>query len=94
MFALNRAVAVAMTRGPEAGLAAVEELARAGELARYPYLHSTRADFLRRLGRSAEARADYERALALTENERERAFLRLRLAGLPLPEDGAGSGPR
>src|SRR5262245_57242952 len=80
--ALNRAVALALTQGPAAGLAAVDELARSGELARYPYLHSTRADFLRRLGRTAEARIAYERALTLTENERERAFLGARLAAL------------
>ena len=87
VIALNRAVALAMTRGPEAGLAAVEALKHAGELARYPYLYSTQADFLRRLGRASEARVRYQRALELTENERERAFLRARLAeaGEPRP---------
>lgn len=77
--ALNRAVALAMAFGPEAGLAAVEELARGRRLSGYPYLYSTRADLLRRLGRQDEARADYERALARTENEREQAFLRGRI---------------
>jgi RNA polymerase sigma-70 factor (ECF subfamily) len=80
VIALNRAVALAMTQGPAAGLAAVEALEHGGELEGYPYLHSTRADFLRRLGRASEARVHYRRALELTENERERAFLRARMA--------------
>ncbi len=73
---LNRAVAVAETDGPEAGLRAIEGL----ELDSYPYLHSTRADFLRRLGRTAEARAAYERALELSHSEPDRRFLTRRLA--------------
>jgi RNA polymerase sigma-70 factor (ECF subfamily) len=73
---LNRAVAVAEAAGPEAGLALVDAL----ELDGYRYLHSTRADLLRRLGRADEARGEYERALALTEGEPERRFLERRLA--------------
>jgi RNA polymerase sigma-70 factor, ECF subfamily len=76
---LNRAVAVAETEGPEAGLAAIEGLG----LESYPYLHAARADFLWRLGRSAEARASYERALALAHNEPDRRFLSRRIAELP-----------
>jgi RNA polymerase sigma-70 factor (ECF subfamily) len=76
---LNRAVAVAMARGPEAGLSLVDELAAAGQLDDYPYLHSTRADLLRRLDRRSEAADAYRRALALTENEPELTFLQGRL---------------
>jgi RNA polymerase sigma-70 factor (ECF subfamily) len=76
---LNRAVAVAETEGPEAGLAAIEDL----DLESYSYLHATRADFLRRLGHSAEARASYERALALARTEPDRRFLSRRIAELP-----------
>ena len=79
---LNRAVAVAMADGPAAGLSMVDELAAAGQLDDYPYLHSTRADLLRRLGRSDEATAAYRRALALTENEPERTFLEGRISEL------------
>ncbi len=73
---LNRAVAVAATEGPAAGLAAIERL----ELDAYPHLHATRADFLRRLGREEEARAAYERALELTRSDPDRRFLARRLA--------------
>jgi RNA polymerase sigma-70 factor (ECF subfamily) len=73
---LNRAVAVAETDGPEAGLEVIERLG----LDSYPYLHSTRADFLRRLGRTAEARAAYERALELAHSKPDRRFLARRLA--------------
>jgi RNA polymerase sigma-70 factor (ECF subfamily) len=76
VVALNRAVAVAEAEGPEAGLEATERL----ELGDYLYLHSTRADFLRRLGRAADARAAYERALELAHAEHERRFLERRLA--------------
>jgi RNA polymerase sigma-70 factor (ECF subfamily) len=76
IVALNRAVAVAETDGPEAGLEAIEGL----DLNSYPYLHSTRADFLRRLGRVEEARAAYERALELAHSEPDRRFLARRLA--------------
>ena len=73
---LNRAIAVAETDGAEAGLAILERL----ELDGYQYFHSTRADFLRRLGRAGEARAEYERALALARAEPERRFLQRRVA--------------
>ncbi len=75
---LNRAVAVAECQGPAAALAIVDRL----ELDNYQYLHSTRAELLRRLGRRHEARAAYERALELTGGEGERRFLRRRLAEL------------
>jgi RNA polymerase sigma-70 factor (ECF subfamily) len=73
---LNRAVAVAETDGPAAGLEAIAGL----ELDSYPHLHATRADFLRRLGRGEEARAAYERALELASSERDRRFLARRLS--------------
>jgi len=76
---LNRAVAVAMADGPEVGLAITDALAAEGQLDDYPYLHSTRADLLRRLGRRADATDAYRRALELTANEPERAFLQRRL---------------
>ena len=73
---LNRAVAIAMTDGPEAGLARLEGL---DELERYHLLHARRADLLRRLGRADEAAAAYRRALDLATNPVERAFLERRL---------------
>jgi len=76
---LNRAVAVAMRDGPAAGLALVDALLARGELAEYHLAHAARADLCRRLGRSAEARASYERALALARQEPERRFLQHRL---------------
>jgi RNA polymerase sigma-70 factor (ECF subfamily) len=75
---LNRAVAVAETEGPEAALAIVDRL----PLEQYQYLHSTRGELLRRLGRAAEARAAYERALELAKAEPERRFLEQRIAEL------------
>ncbi len=75
---LNRAVAVAEEQGPEAGLDIVDRLA----LEDYRYLHSTRAELLRRLGRTAEARAAYGRALALVHDDAERRLLERRLAEL------------
>jgi len=75
---LNRAVAMAQAGSPEAALAIVDGLA----LDEYPYLHSTRAELLRRLGRTAEAADAYRRALALTTREPEARFLRRQLAGL------------
>lgn len=77
---LNRAVAVAMTDGPEEGLALVDELAGAGALDRYYLLPATRADLLRRLGRFPEAADAYREALALVPTEPERRFLEARLA--------------
>jgi RNA polymerase sigma-70 factor (ECF subfamily) len=79
---LNRAVAVAMHSGLAAGLAIVDDILSRGELADYHLAHSARADLCRRLGRTAEARASYQHALALTQLEPERRFLRRRLAEL------------
>jgi RNA polymerase sigma-70 factor (ECF subfamily) len=79
VVALNRAVAVGLAYGPEAGLAALDALAEEPQLATYSYLAASRADFLRRLGREADARLAYEEALALTDNEVERRFLLTRL---------------
>jgi RNA polymerase sigma-70 factor (ECF subfamily) len=79
---LNRAVAIAMRDGPEAGLALVDAILARGELADYRLAHAARADLCRRLGRTAEARASYERALALTRQEPERRFLERRLGEL------------
>jgi RNA polymerase sigma-70 factor, ECF subfamily len=79
---LNRAVAVAMAYGPEAGLSLVDGLLRDGELSRYHLAHATRADLCRRLGRTAEAHAAYEQALALTQQESEKRYLERRLAEL------------
>ncbi len=76
---LNRAVAVAMCDGPEAGLAQIDALLEQGELANYYLAHSARADMYRRLGRTAEARSSYEKALALTQQEPERQFLQERI---------------
>jgi len=74
---LNRAVAVAMADGPQAGLALVDAIGGLGE---YHLFHATRADLLRRLGRTGESTAAYERALELAPSEVEREFLRGRLA--------------
>jgi RNA polymerase sigma-70 factor (ECF subfamily) len=75
---LNRAVAVAEAEGPERGLAIADRL----DLDGYRYFHSARADFLRRLGRDAEAVQAYQRALALAHAEHERRFLERRIAAL------------
>ena len=77
---LNRAVAVGMAQHPDAGLELVAELERSGELADYHLLPATRADLLRRSGRTTEAAVAYERALELVENAAERRFLERRLA--------------
>jgi RNA polymerase sigma-70 factor, ECF subfamily len=77
---LNRAVAIAMSDGPEAGLERLDALAGDDRLEGYPYFHSARADLLRRLGRREPAAEAYRRALGLTSNEVERAFLVRRLA--------------
>ncbi|MGH8461956.1 MAG: RNA polymerase sigma factor [Stenotrophobium sp.] len=79
---LNRAVAVAMRDGAQAGLALVDAVLERGELADYRLAHAARADLCRRLGRKAEARAAYEQALALTRQEAEQGFLKRRLAEL------------
>ena len=79
---LNRAVAIAMRDGPAAGLTLIDSLLDHGELANYYLAHSARADMLRRLGRTAEARSSYEKALALTQQEPERQFLQERIRQL------------
>jgi RNA polymerase sigma-70 factor (ECF subfamily) len=79
---LNRAVAIAMRDGPEAGLKHIDALLEHGELANYYLAHSARADMYRRLGRTAEARFAYEKALALTQQEPERQFLQERIRQL------------
>ena len=79
---LNRAVALAMRDGPEAGLAEMDAVLEHGELANYYLAHSARADMCRRLGRTAEARSSYEKALALTQQEPERQFLQARIGEL------------
>ena len=81
---LNRAVAVAESEGPEAGLGIVDRL----DLEDYRYLHSTRGELLRRLGRTAEARDAYHRALAMVHDDAERRLLERRLAEL-----GTATGP-
>ena len=70
VVSLNRAVAVAMVDGPQAGLALIDALAAAGDLEGYHLLHAARADLLRRVGSSAEAAQSYARALALVTNDR------------------------
>jgi RNA polymerase sigma factor (sigma-70 family) len=82
VVALNRAVAVGLAHGPEAGLAALEPLADEPQLARYSYLAASRADFLARLGRTSEARLAYDEALVFTGNDAERDFLLDRRAQL------------
>jgi RNA polymerase sigma-70 factor (ECF subfamily) len=79
---LNRAAAVAMRDGPLAGLQLIDAIFARGELANYHLAHAARADLCRRLGRSEEARASYERALSLTQQEPERRFLKRRLTEL------------
>ena len=82
VVALNRAVAVGFACGPSDGLAALDALAAEPQLAGYGYLAAARADFLRRLGRTDEARTAYEEALLLTENDVERRFLAERLESI------------
>ena len=79
---LNRAVAIAMRDGPEAGLAHIEAVLEHGGLANYYLAHAAHADMYRRLGRTAEARASYEKALALTQQGPERQFLQERIRQL------------
>src|SRR5690606_29654311 len=85
---LNRAVAVGMAEGPEAGLRIVDELADVPALRRYHLLPSVRGDLLAKLGRDDEARAEFERAASLTQNNRERELLLDRAAAC-----GRGSAP-
>ncbi len=77
---LNRAVALAMAYGPAAGLELVDAIVATNALAGYHLLPSVRGDLLSKLGRGDEARAEFERAAALTQNERERALLLERAA--------------
>ena len=83
VVALNRAVAVAMRDGPAAGLPLIETLLADGQLQDYHLAHAARADICRRLGRHADARASYQRALSLVRQEPEREFLAARLRDLP-----------
>ncbi len=83
IIALNRSVALAMRDGPEAGLADLDRLLAEGGLEKYQLAHAARADFCRRLGRHAEARISYERALELTAQGPAKRFLERRLAALP-----------
>jgi RNA polymerase sigma-70 factor, ECF subfamily len=79
---LNRAVAIAMCEGPEQGLGLIDELLAREQLSGHHLAHSARADMCRRLGRIPEARASYEKALALARQEPDRRFLARRLAEL------------
>jgi RNA polymerase sigma-70 factor (ECF subfamily) len=87
IVSLNRAVAVAMVRGPQAALALIDALAAAGDLDDYHLLHAARADLLRRAGSPAPAAESYARALALVTNDSERRFLERRLREVQPPLD-------
>ncbi|MEG4572263.1 RNA polymerase sigma factor [Microcoleus sp. N3A4] len=82
VVALNRAVAVAMRDGPLAGLQSIDHILARGDLADYHLAHSARADLCRRLGRTADARESYQKALAIVKQEPERRFLEKRLREL------------
>jgi RNA polymerase sigma-70 factor (ECF subfamily) len=82
IVSLNRAAAVAMRDGPNAGLEIIDAILARGELGDYHLAHSARADLCRRLGRTADARASYERALALARQEPQRRFIERRLTEL------------
>jgi len=82
VVALNRAAAIAMRDGAEAGLTLIDALLDNGELADYPLAHSARADLCRRLGQTADALAAYNRALALTNQSSQRRFLERRITEL------------
>jgi RNA polymerase sigma-70 factor (ECF subfamily) len=90
IVSLNRAVAVAMARGPQPALELIDELATSGELDEYHLLHAARADMLRRLGSNDEAAASYETALRLVTNDSERRFLERRHNEV-LPQKGTKS---
>ena len=77
---LNRAVAIAMRDGPAAGLSQIEGLLARGKLDNYPLAHSAKAELCRRVGKMDEAKASFEKALALTSQEQQRRFLERRLA--------------
>ena len=82
VIALNRAVAVAMRDGPAAGLTLIDAILDRGDLRDYRPAHAARAELCRRLGRTADARVSFERALALAHDGPERRFLERRLAEL------------
>lgn len=82
VVALNRAVAIAMRDGPQAGLALIDALLERGVLTEYRLMHAARADLCRRLGRDAEARTAYRAALQLTHSAPERRYIERRLAAL------------
>ena len=86
VIALNRAVAVAMAEGPQAGLGIIDELAASGDLDDYHLLHAARADLLRRNGSYEEAARSYSRALELVTNDREREYLKRRLGEVWTPK--------
>jgi len=77
---LNRALAIAMRDGPAAGLSQIEGLLAKGKLDNYPLAHSAKAELCRRVGQMDEAKASFERVLALTSQEQQRRFLERRLA--------------
>ncbi|MGN6474573.1 MAG: hypothetical protein ACTHK4_13130, partial [Mycobacteriales bacterium] len=83
VVSLNRAVAVGLACGPQAGLDAIDALGEPAELKGYAYLAAARADLLARLGRDREAATAYRAAIELTDNEVERDFLAERLAAIP-----------
>jgi RNA polymerase sigma-70 factor, ECF subfamily len=83
VIALNRAVAVSMRDGPAAGLTLIDAILERGDLQDYRPAHAARAELCRRLGRTADARASFERAVALAHQGPERRFLERRLAELP-----------
>jgi RNA polymerase sigma-70 factor (ECF subfamily) len=79
---LNRAIAIAMHKGPEAGLQQIDAILERGDLDDYHLAHSARAEFCRKLGRTNEARASWERALALAQQDPERRFIQQKLSEL------------
>ena len=92
VIALNRAVAISMRDGPAAGLPLIEAILDRGDLRDYRPAHAARAELCRRLGRTADARASFERALALAHQGPERRFIERRLAELSRHANGAGHG--
>jgi len=87
VVSLNRAVAVAMAEGPDAGLALIDRLAASKDLENYHLLHAAKADLLRRLGDRAGAGKSYRRALELVTNESERRYLERRLESVDKPPE-------
>jgi RNA polymerase sigma-70 factor (ECF subfamily) len=87
VISLNRAVAVAMMEGPQAGLTLIEGLAAENDLDNYHLLHAARADLLRRLGKHEQASKSYQQALTLVTNESERRYLERRLREVQMPKE-------